>query len=97
MSLDHSAILSQDFGLLMSLMAMIARLRRSGLLEPEVAAPELAPHSFLSARAVFDDMPGIDTSGDRVSHCHNLEVASSSSCLQDHDPREFERVTLTAR
>ena len=55
-------------GLLMSLMAMIARLRGSGLLEPEVAAPELAPHSFLSVRAVFDDMSGIETSGDRVSH-----------------------------
>jgi hypothetical protein len=40
-------------GLLMSLMAMIARLRGSGLLELEVVAPELAPHSFFSVRAVF--------------------------------------------
>jgi hypothetical protein len=39
-------------GLLMSLMAMIARLRGSGLLELEVAAPELAPHSFFSVRAI---------------------------------------------
>jgi len=33
-------------GLLMSLMAVIARLRGSGLLEPEVAAPELGPSRF---------------------------------------------------
>jgi hypothetical protein len=39
-------------GLLMSLMAVIARLRGSGLLELEVAAPELAPHSFFSVRAI---------------------------------------------
>jgi hypothetical protein len=32
----------------MSLMAVIAKLRESGLLEPEVAAPELALHGFLS-------------------------------------------------
>ena len=49
-------------------LASIARLQGSGLLEPEVAAPELAPHSFLSVRAVFDDMLGIETSGDHVSH-----------------------------
>jgi hypothetical protein len=52
----------------MSLMAVIARLRGSGLLEPEVAAPELAPHGFLSVRAFFDGMPGMETSGDRASH-----------------------------
>jgi hypothetical protein len=55
-------------GPLMSLMAVIARLRGSGLLEPAVAAPELAPHGFLSARAVFDGIQGMETSGDRVSH-----------------------------
>jgi hypothetical protein len=37
-------------GLLMSLMAMIPRLRGSGLLEPEVAG--LAPHSFFSVKAI---------------------------------------------